>query len=455
MSQTLTETIAAFTHSLSAETLPDHVLEKARACALNGFGIALGCHPEPHIPSVRQAAFALDGEQAGGATVLGDGRKTSIAGALLANCTLFHARIQEDTCGAAHFGVMVLPLLTALLETRNAPLSRLLPALVAGYEAGGLLERHFAPYTTPVGFRVSSLYGPIAAAAAAARLLGLDAERTAAAIANATAFTGGHMQAVQDSTDETRYQPALAAINGLMGVELSRVGTSSAKRALEGEAGFIKTLARTECDAAAIGAELGKVWSMDNVTFKPFPVCAFNQTPITAALALRGKIGGRPIAKLRIRMHSLDLALPGMTGTGPFHHISGTLMSSAFCIATTLLRGDVTMQHLRRFDDAEVNALARTATVEADETLATLCCAIEAELQDGTTVAHEQHMTPADYSYERREVSALIRRIGLESGVPTGAYDRLEGFVDALPEGDLADLLGTFAMVNDLRQAAE
>ena len=32
---------------------------------------------------------------------------------------------------------------------------------------------------------------------------------------------------------------------------------------------------------------------MLRVTFKPYPVCAFNQTPVTAALVLREKLARR------------------------------------------------------------------------------------------------------------------------------------------------------------------
>jgi hypothetical protein len=58
--------------------------------------------------------------QRDGATLLGDGRKTSVGGACLANSALFHGRAQEDTCGAAHFGTILIPLLTALVEARGS-----------------------------------------------------------------------------------------------------------------------------------------------------------------------------------------------------------------------------------------------------------------------------------------------------------------------------------------------
>ena len=191
----LSRRLADFAVSLDTGSLPPEVVEKARACLLNGYGMALGSHMTPYAPVARAAALSMDGlVQAGGATLLGDGRKTTIAGAALANSALFHGRAQEDTCGAAHLGAIMIPLLTAMIEARGWPVERLIPALVAGYEVGGLLESAYSQKTTPSGLRASPLYGVIAAAAAASRLMGLPADRTAAAISNAASFAGGILQ---------------------------------------------------------------------------------------------------------------------------------------------------------------------------------------------------------------------------------------------------------------------
>ena len=135
----LSQSMASFIHRLDTARMPPEIVEKARVCLLNGYGMGLDCHDTPYAPVARAAALAMDGEQRNGATLLGDGRKTSIGGASLANAALFHGRAQEDTCGAAHFGTILIPLLTALIESRDYPIDRLVPALVAGYEAGVLV----------------------------------------------------------------------------------------------------------------------------------------------------------------------------------------------------------------------------------------------------------------------------------------------------------------------------
>lgn len=451
---TVARELARFVHALDIQAVPAEIAEKARTCLLNGYGIGLGCHDTPYAPVARRAALAMDGEQAGGATLLGDGRKTSVAGAALANAALFHGRAQEDTCGAAHLGTVLIPLLTALIETGRGPLRRLLPSLLAGYEVGGLLERAFAAKTTPGGLRASPVYGTFAAAAAVGKLLNLDEAALEAAMANAASFTGGLLQSFVDGTDEWRYQVGVAARLGLVSATLGEAGSVSAPQAIEGRAGFARAFAGAACDAGELTAPLGKEWSVQRVTFKPYPVCAFNQTPVTAALALRGEIRGARVTEATVRMNPYEAGYAGMDALGPFHSVSGTLMSVPFCVAATLVRGVPTMRTMTTYDDGAVNQLVPRVSLIADPEVPPLCCRIDVRTEDGRTRVQDQRMTFADYSYDRARVSHLIRHIGEETGVPGRAFDRLERFVARLPEGDVGEVLACFAELPGSRRAA-
>lgn len=451
---TLASAMAAFVHRLQNEPLPEHIIERARVCLLNGYGIALGCLGTPYAPVAVRAALACDGEVPGGATLLVDGRRSTVGSAALANAALFHGRAQEDTCGAAHLGAILIPLLTALVETREEGLAvRLLPALIAGYEVGGLLEKAYSGITTPAGLRSSALYGTVAAAAATASVLGLSLEQTAAALSNAASFTGGILQSFDDGTDEWRYQVGVAARTGWLATELARAGSVSAPHAFEGRSGFVRAYARADCDVAALAAQLGEQWSIERVTFKPFPVCAFNQTPVHAALALREKLGGRRIAAVQVRMHPYEAGYAGMDSKGPFSSVSGTLMSIPFCIALTLLRGAPGMAHMTTYDDQAVNALVQRVRLIADDSIQRLCCAIELELEDGQKLSQDQRMTTADYAYDREGVRALVRRVGAESGIRADVYERLEVAVDD-PQRHFQDVIDCFAEARQMQSQA-
>ena len=60
---TLSQHIGNFIHTLDTRRMPTEVLEKARVCLLNGYGMGLDCHATPYAPVARAAALAMDGEQ--------------------------------------------------------------------------------------------------------------------------------------------------------------------------------------------------------------------------------------------------------------------------------------------------------------------------------------------------------------------------------------------------------
>jgi len=450
----LSRSIASFICRLDIERVPPEVVEKARGCLLNAYGMGLNGHDTPYAPVARAAALAMDGEQRDGATLLGDGRKTSVGGACLANSALFHGRAQEDTCGAAHFGTILIPLLTALIERRDYPIDRLVPALVAGYEAGGLLEKAYAGFTTPAGLRASAVYGAVAAAAAAGKMMALDEDRLAASLANAASFSGGLLQSFAEGTDEWRYQVGVVGKAGWLAAELAGAGSVSALQSFEGKSGFVRVFARTGCDVDALAGSLGRDWSILRVAYKPFPVCAFNQTPVTAALALREKLAESGIRAVRVRMNPYETGYAGMDAVGPFDSISGTLMSIPFCIAATLLYGVPDMKRMTTYDDPRINDLIGRIQLIGDPKVNTLSAVIEADTADGRTVVQDQPMTAKDFAYDRQTVAKLIRRIGSEQDVPGAAFDRLEAFVDRWPATSIREVLMSFSMIEPARKAA-
>ena len=274
--------------------------------------------------------------------------------------------------------------------------------------------------------------------------MALNEVQTAAALANACAFSGGNLQTFADGTDEWRYQVGVVARNGLLAAELAAQGSVSAPHALEGRAGFIRTFAQTDAPAD-LAQRLGREWSILRVTFKPFPVCAFNQTPVTGALELRKTIAGRALKAVRVRMNPYETGYAGMDAEGPFNSISGTLMSIPFCIATTLQHGVPSMKHMTTYDDAAVAGLVSRITLVSDAKIPILSAIIEADMEDGETLIHEQRMTPQDYAFDRPTLRELLVRTGAEQGLPASLFTRIEAAADALPGGIIEDFTALFA----------
>lgn len=441
--------LGKFVSEISAETVPAEVLEKAKACLLNAYGVGIGSNHLPYAPVARRAALEMEGEHPGGATIFGDGRKTTIAGATLANGVLFHGRNQEDfTWGSTHPGVVIVPVLTALLESKNLPVDRLLPAVMAGYEVAILLDRAYASKTTPNGFRGTPLYGAIGAAAAVARLYGLSARQIQAAVANAAGMAGGTLQSQAGGSDEWRYQVGVFGNVGLIAAQLAKAGSVSAPQAFEGRAGYVKAFARTDCDAAGLTGKLGEEWNIMNVFFKPYPLPAWNQTPVDLALRVRQKIADKPLRRIEVRMNPYEVNYPGKNSKGPFDNDTSAKLSIAFSVAVTLAHGTPTFRTLLDYKNpATTRILERTGLI-ADPEVARLSCVIKAEFENGEFVTDSLRRSTGDYSFNCDQVSRLARTIGKETGVPEEAYDRLDDFVRKLPgRGSIKEVVDSFALM--------
>lgn len=443
MTPTLAEQLAEFTCGLTEDTLPAEVLEKARTCLLNGLGIAYTGRGTPYHAVAADAAHAMYGP-ASDATILATGDRTTVTGAVLSNGALFHGRAQEDTCGAAHLGAVVIPLLLALIEAGKAPIDRLLIAMVAGYEVGGLFEETLATKTTPQGFRATTLYGVVAAAAATARLYNMPPDQTAAALNNAASLSGGLLQAFAEGTDEWRYQVGTTAQLGWTATELARSGSVSARSSFEGSKGLAQAFAGQMLDSDKLAAEIGHTWQTLRVAFKPFPVCAFNQTPVTAALDLRRDLDIDAVKSVTVWMNPYECGYAGMDTKGPFNSISGTLMSIPFCIALTLVRGAPTMRDMTTYDNPVVNALEQKIALKEDPSVAVLSCRIRIDLQDGSHRQVDCVMSTTDYAYDFDDMRSRLKTIATQEDFDPSAIETFASFARSPAEESLPNLLRTF-----------
>ena len=446
---TLAGRLGSFVSGISLDTVPADVVEKAKACLLNAYGIGIGSNHLPYGVCARRAAFDTDGVIPDGATVFGDGRKTTIAGATMANGVLFHGRNQEDfTWGSTHTGVVIVPVLTALIEAKKLSTENLIPAIIAGYEVAGILDAAFASKTTPNFFRGTPLYGVVGAAAAVARLYGLPPEQTQAALANAAGFAGGTLQSQAGGSDEWRYQVGIFGNVGMMAANLARAGSNSAPLAFEGRAGYAKAFARADCDVNALTKDLNKEWAIRKVSFKPYPLPAWNQTPVDLGVRVREKIAGRPIRSVDVTMSAYEVNYPGKNSRGPFDNDTSAKLSIAFTVATTLAHGTPTFPVLLDYRNDRTTYVLERVNLVGDPEMPRLSCRMVVTLDSGEVITEELFRTAADYSYDCAKVSELARRVGKETDVPVKAFDMLDEFVRRLPgKADIQQVVDAFALM--------
>src|SRR5262249_9808239 len=145
---------------------------------------------------------------------------------------------------------------------------------------------------TGVGWDATGTGGSFGAAAAAARMLGLEAERFADALGIAGTFTGGIWAFLADGADTKRFHPGKTAENGLTAAFLAQAGMSGPRQVLEAEwGGFFGTYSPGIATPELTLEGLGTAFRIDRSGMKPHACCRGLHYTIDALLELMPETG--------------------------------------------------------------------------------------------------------------------------------------------------------------------
>ncbi|MYW96202.1 MmgE/PrpD family protein [Amycolatopsis rubida] len=189
---TVTATLAEYAAGTDFESLPAHIRERAKLVILDElasgyFGAA--------CPAGRLAARYVAGQSAAGeALVLRTGHRTSAEFAALANGTAGHAdEIDGAHVVGGHPGATLVHAAAAMAQSRRSSGADLINAVVLGYDVGTrLIDACGGTFRLKDTFHLhADFLHAVGAAAACARLLGLDARGIANAMALATFRANG------------------------------------------------------------------------------------------------------------------------------------------------------------------------------------------------------------------------------------------------------------------------
>lgn len=435
------ERLAGFAASLQLGDAPPEVVDKIRTNLLHNLGmLRAGSRAGTSGPGLAAAA-PYDGPDA--ATVLHDRSRTHRDRAVVANAAMLHASARDDTHlpGITHLAVTSLPALLAVGEAHGSAGAEFMTALLAAYEVGSAVGVDVGPLASGRGFRPSSVLGAIAAGVGVGRLLGLDAAGLTSTIGLAAAFGGGTGQTWISGTDEWQYQVGVAGRNGLLAAELAAAGARGSHDALDGASGLYVALTGTRTPHAE-PTELGRHWRILEVTYKPYPICAINQMPVTVLVAMAGHFGftADEIGAMRLWLSPLEAAYPGTDTHGPFSGASGSLMSAPFCLAAAARRGTVTWADLEAVDDPDTLTLTQRIEVVPDPALRAGQCRIVVSTARGD---HDSATLPApapfDWSFD--EVHRRLVDLGSERGLTDSGLDQLVATILDLENRPVTDLV--------------
>ncbi len=369
----VTRILAEFCAAASVDSLPPEVVTRAKLLTLDTAGIAIRARGESESTPALIAACEALGLAKGSSSVFGDPQGYAAPGAALINGTLAHALDFDDTHAEAivHASATVLPAALAAAEIANADGATLIAGIIAGCEVScrlGLALQAGDHYDR--GFHPSATCGAFAAAAAAGRILGLDAAGIANAFGIALSTSSGSLQFLANGAWTKRYQVGDAARNGLVSAMFSAKGFVGAEAALEGKHGFLNAYAPNPIPERAI-ADLGDVFETMNLAIKPYPSCRWGHAAIDTTLALRDEHGITPdeVEEITIGVSSSAQILigdPQEKKRAPKNVVDGQF-SGNFVVAVALRDGGMGWDsYAKHLSDADTLALCRKVNVAND-----------------------------------------------------------------------------------------
>jgi 2-methylcitrate dehydratase PrpD len=280
----LTRVLASKAAALDYYDLSGPARELVRQCVLDYLGVALAGAGDELV------RLLLDEmSEAGGApqaSVIGHDTKLPALSAALVNGAAAHALDYDDVNMAmpGHPSVAILPGLLALAEWQRSSGREVATAFVAGYETACRIGAALRPGHYNVGFHSTGTIGSFGAAAACARLLGLDPEATAAALGIAGTQAAGLKS--QFGTMCKPLHAGKAAQNGLIAARLAARGFSSRPDIIECVQGFALTHGPDFAPEAALAEPQGGLHLFANL-FKYHAACYLTHAPIECARRLR------------------------------------------------------------------------------------------------------------------------------------------------------------------------
>lgn len=331
---TLSQTLARFIHDTKYENLPKEVVEFTKLCILDWLGSALAGKDKAPIQMIHQFVEEMGGN-CQSTTVTGI--KTSIVNAALINGASSHIIELDDVHKASilHAGTVVIPAALSVAEAKNKSGKELIEAVVVGYDVCYRIGEAVSP-SHYYYWHNTATCGTFGAAAAVAKLIGLNQEQIASALGSAGTQAAGLWEFIEDGAMSKHLHPAKAAFNGTVASLLAEKGFTSASKIIEGKRGFFQAMS-TNFDESKITRHLDEIYKITETSFKIHASCRHTHPTIDLVIDI---VTGNPIRweqidKIKIKTYQLALDI---TDNPDPSTVYAAKFSLQFCTALALIK---------------------------------------------------------------------------------------------------------------------
>jgi 2-methylcitrate dehydratase len=438
------------------EDFSQKAVEQAKLILLDTLGCGFAALDDECAGAVLATVRAFG--EAPHCTLIGRAERTSAPSAVLANGTLIRVLdlndyvVGADPASGARGGHPSdnIPVALAAAELSSASGRDLLATILLGYEIYGrgkaLMDAH-SPWD---GISISGLAAP----AMAGRLMRLDGEKLAHAIALSAAraptpvgVREGAMSAAKSIAN------ALIAQNGMQAALLAAQGVSGPLDLFEAERGLRTVFAhRPDTAAHVLGAPLPADSFIGKVAVKAYPCFAGAQSAVAAALALHRLVKGdlgRLDGKIRVTLADLPIVRRQMSDPGRIKPQSREAADHSlhYLIAVALIDGTFGLGQFEgeRWNDPKVSALMAGLDMTTNADLAHRAgefypCVLEAVDRSGETHRVEV-LRPPGVSPDGLDAGGVMEKFLrlTEQKLAGGQRDRI---IDAVMNLDTAPRCG-------------
>jgi 2-methylcitrate dehydratase PrpD len=430
---TVTADLAGRVTAMRLTAMPPEALTVAKQCLLDWIGVALAGRSEPLVGILAEELAPTDDPT--GVSLLGLGRRARIDDAVLINGSMGHALDFDDVImPMGHPTVPVAPVVFALAEQRGASGAEALAAFIAGVETECRVARLLGPSHYARGWHTTATTGTFGAAAAAARLLGVEG----AALTHAFGLAGTQAAGLKScfGTMSKPLHPGKAAQNGLLAARLAARGFTSDTDILASAQGFAATQSTTADPAAGL-AERAQPWVVEAL-FKYHAACYLTHDSIETANQLRVEEGlaTDAIQSVSVRVPSGHLGVCNIQAPATGLECKFSLrMTTALALA-----GEDTFQDAL-FSDATArrpDLVALRERVEIDPTQVGRGCVVTVKLKDGRTLNRTGDVSQPlrDLPLQQSKLERKFRHLATPALGEAGADEviALVGRLETLPD---------------------
>lgn len=438
---TITESLVSFARDTSLEEIPEPVRSWGVDLLLDTVASALAGVRGDETAMIRALSAEVGGS--GEYSVIGGGTSSAI-GATLVNGYQVTAVTACDVHKPLLFHVtpeVVAPAL-ALAEGRKLSGADLLAATIIGCEVAIRvgLGLHYPTFRAK-GWHSPGVSGPLGGAAAAARLLGLDATQHRNALGLAGSQSAGTFAAW--GTPQIKWHQSRGAASGLLAALLAAEGFGASEDILTHPDGGLLNVYSDGGRPEAVTHGLGITWEMEELTLRRWPVASALQGLVSVCRSLyRDGVRVDEIREIRVGLSQQSYSMYQDLG---WKSKFQSHLSPRYIASIVLHDGQCWLDQFeeQRRLDPSVSDIANAVVLEVDEGLHLDGATVMLVMSDGVTRRARIDVPPGDPA-NRLPRDELISKF----------HEAREDLIDDVAAAELLDMLVNIEQVRNVADVA-